>query len=316
MAYMTLDDILNRVKILISDKLIPLKVDNKNLNSELTYLKPKVEKLEREFQNLRDGITGQNFKSSDSQKISLLEQRIEQLEEIVARQQKIIETLQAEPVAQDEPEKKSFTHWIWEFKILETRTVFLQGKPEKILSRLNQALAGCEDLFDSLENLQLTQDSGIAENLRRYKSALTKLIETGDKNFAEVDEDLLSQKASELFFGVVKKNLLETVVISIYRCPENQRETYKKFLRAFNEYLKSCGIYTKYFAPGKKIDSELRSYSESVITKTTPNQSENNIIYEIERLPYFLNYYDEDNSVAALSCGAKVFVLKYGRGDS
>ncbi len=285
-----------------------------SMNANITSIKKQLaNKLDRyEFTNLRDGITGQNFKSSDSTKIELLERRIEQLEEIVANQQKIIYTLKAAPVAQVESaEKKPVTRWIWEFNILETRQIFLNGSPERILGRLRQAAAGCEELTDSLETLNLSEDKSLAENLRRYKADLQKLIETGAKKFPQIDEDILSGKASEAFFDVVKKNLLNTVVISIYRCPENRREVYREFLRAFNEYLKSCGIYTKYFAPGKKVDNEIRGFSDSVITKGTANPNEDNDIYEIERLPYFLNYCDENNSTVALCCGAKIFVRKY-----
>ena len=138
---------------------------------------------------------------------------------------------------------------------------------------------------------------------------MEKLYEKFD--FEGCDSDELSEKLTEKFFKIISENLLDNVMVAIYRGGKNVMG-YDDFLRNINQYLSKHGIYTQVIVPGMEIKGDILSSIDPPIAKRTSVASDDGKVDEVELLPYFMYYEDDDGNLETVRKRGRVVCLKYG----
>ena len=137
------------------------------------------------------------------------------------------------------------------------------------------------------------------------------------------NEDALSEEVTDAFFNTLSKFFLATIPISIYRgarqetldaedekLREEEFKFYSEFLKRVNDYLAACHIYTVPVLPKNPMTSSDIDRM-SVTRKETTNADEDNLIDEVERLPYYMDYLTEGGETENFCSEGKMVVLKY-----
>ena len=141
-----------------------------------------------------------------------------------------------------------------------------------------------------------------------YKHELNKVI---DKfNRGKFDEDILSQECTEAFFKVLSKSFLKQLMNAVWRGRKDNPEFYGRLLAKLNAYLAACRVYTIPIEP-KKFMKPSDIEHMAIISKDTPNKSEDKLIDEVERLPYNIDYLNEDGEIEHITCDGNMVVCKY-----
>ncbi len=91
---------------------------------------------------------------------------------------------------------------------------------------------------------------------------------------------------------------------------EEEFKFYSEFLKRVNDYLASCHVYTVPVLPKNPMTSNDIDRM-SVTRKETTNPDEDNLIDEVERLPYFMDYLTESGEKENFCSEGKMVVLKY-----
>lgn len=102
-------------------------------------------------------------------------------------------------------------------------------------------------------------------------------------------------------------------MLGVYRSEEKHRTEFKNLLRQLNDYLTELGVYTRYIEPGKKMDKTLRSMID-IFPKMTDDLMMNSVIDEVESLPYFMCYFDENRKQQTICSVGKLIVWNYKPG--
>ncbi|MDO5296533.1 MAG: hypothetical protein Q4F00_07880 [bacterium] len=188
------------------------------------------------------------------------------------------------------------------------RAVF-QGDWRAVRDRFAQSIRGMEGLADGLAQLPIAEPAknSFAKNIRFCREALEKFYSRFD--FEGCDEDELSEKVTEKFFKIISDNLLDSVMIAIYR--GGQAAGYERLLQNVNNYLSGHGIYTLEILPGMSAQGSVLPHIEPPIYKKTAVPSQDGLIDEVSLLPYFMAY-EEDGNLEILRKRGRVVCLKYG----
>jgi hypothetical protein len=80
-----------------------------------------------------------------------------------------------------------------------------------------------------------------------------------------------------------------------------------------NEYLSACRVYTELVEP-KKIMQHDDIEKMNIVKKDTTLESQDKIIDEVERLPYFLDYLTEDGETERFCFDGSMVLLKFDGG--
>ncbi len=197
---------------------------------------------------------------------------------------------------------------IAKFNLPKTNAVFLPKDEDGIKKALQRAL-DLDDVIGFLQKSKLESRDAFLRIIEKYKSNLSK---AADKfKFDSYDEEEVSEAATEKFFKVVQVNLLNALAVSVYRGMNSDEETYAEFAKKLNAYLTKCGIYTRYIKVGGTISA--KDYDDmNIIRKNTDKRAEDRIIAEVERLPYYINYIDEDDEIEQFCYDGSMTVLVYG----
>ena len=103
--------------------------------------------------------------------------------------------------------------------------------------------------------------------------------------------------------------LLESVASASYRGLSRQPEFYREFLGHFNRYLQRCGIYTRRVLPNGRL-TEQDKIDMKINRRDTINAANDDLIAEVERLPYYIDYLGADGSIKNLFFEGKL--IAYG----
>ena len=125
------------------------------------------------------------------------------------------------------------------------------------------------------------------------------------------DDKNLSESITPKYFNLFKQVIFDNVMIAISRGikEDKNKEFYTEFLRIVNAYLAQCGIYTQNLKSGSKIsDEDLENMT--VQTMKTDDAEKTNLIMEIERLPYRINYINELNEQKYLQHNGLMKIFK------
>lgn len=213
------------------------------------------------------------------------------------------------PIAQPKPEKP----WIAAFSLPKpsTKEAFFRGDAAAVRGKIAQSIQGLDALMIDVKRLPLKEDAGnsFLKNLRQTKTALEKLDQKF--NFAGCDEDELSERVTDKFFKIIGDNILDNIMPGIYRGGRNAAG-YEVFLQKLNSYLIQHGIYTLDISPGAAITGNLSDHIEPPILKPTMNAADDGKIDEVELLPYFMDYEDDDGDLEWLRKSGRIIIMQYG----
>ena len=206
------------------------------------------------------------------------------------------------------------------FDLKPTGRVFFTNKPDEVFQNLKIAgnLAG---LTTFLESSDFDKKDNFIRILDNYRQNLKKVSDKVRRK--KFNEDALSEEVTEAFFNTLSKHFLATIPISIYRgarqetletldSAEQAKEFkfYSDFLNKVNEYLAACHVYTAPIVP-KSTMTSTDIDRMSVTRKDTEDPAEDNVIDEVERLPYYMDYITEDGAVENFCSEGKMVVLKF-----
>ena len=129
-----------------------------------------------------------------------------------------------------------------------------------------------------------------------------------------MNEEDLSDKISETVFKVMEKKIFNNLMIALYRgiCFVKS-EANLSVINCINNYLSRCGIYTKMVRRGEIVNRDNQGYiTINPQFELTNDADKNNIISEVEKLPYFMDFYDEDGELDTYQSNGKVVIFKKG----
>lgn len=203
--------------------------------------------------------------------------------------------------------------WITSFEISEPRkpVAFFRGDAISIKNKLSRSIQDLDSLIAYVKQSQITDPAkqSFIKNLGWCMDALSKLY---DKfNFQKYDPEELSEEATNRFFKIISENLLDNIMIGIYRGGKDS-VGYEQFLQKLNRYLSNCGIYTHKILPGELVEGDLLSDIDPPISKKTSIKSDDGKVGEVELLPYFMTYEDGDGDLDSFQHRGRIIILKYG----
>lgn len=152
--------------------------------------------------------------------------------------------------------------------------------------------------------------------LENFKKKLSKIISNMEDEVLDTIDEETCENWTNDFFDVVEKFFIDKIMVSIYRTLINSYEDkptfnfFKEFLLKINNYLNENGIYTYKIYPNEKLKDEDFNYVDLIASETN-NNKEHNLIKEIEKLPYFIDYKDEYGEKEILNSKGKVYVLSF-----
>ena len=195
----------------------------------------------------------------------------------------------ANPSSEDEPK-------ILMFEIERTGEVYINGTAEEITARLKAAM-NVDEIKTFLDSSKAANKVIFLRSLDRHVRNLQKL--TYKLNFNEYEGGQTSEEITKKYFEIFKLTLLESVTATSYRGMSRQLEFYREFLKHFNQYLQRCGIYTRRVLPNGRV-TEQDLIDMKISRRETTKVANKDLIAEVERLPYYIDYVDADGGIRKL----------------
>lgn len=177
---------------------------------------------------------------------------------------------------------------------------------------IQKAFAKALDIKDLL---QCVQNANIeADNKKAYLMILEnyhKQLDRAVTKFSYDDEDEdLSERASSTFFDLLGKHILNNLAVALYRSLEYKMDdAVLLIVDSLNNYLVGCGVSTVRVKPNEKITKEIASAC-SIMIEHVDDRAMDDQILEVEKLPYYLDYIDEDGDKDKLCSNGKITVGK------
>lgn len=282
---------------------------NKLINAQAT----RIEKLENNFEKLSPIIERLMQKNETAiEKQTVAEEKTEEEQPKEA----FIDTLPVFNHFEKPKQSLSIDSWfipnqekqydIKNFDIAKTGNLFLSGDISKIKSELQKAL-NTSNIIQFLQQSSLESKQTYLNIFERYNKHIQKFID--NVNIEEDDEDIW-ENITEDFFKIVQNDILSNFMIGIYRGIKNGNKLYEVFLNEVNKYLTSCCIYTRYIHPDIKYTKD--DLNDMVpLKKETSDIEKDDYIDEVERLPYYIDYLNEDREKEYFCYDGRFVILKY-----
>lgn len=162
--------------------------------------------------------------------------------------------------------------------------------------------------------LNCIQNANIdADNKKAYLMILEnyhKQLDRAVTKFSYDDEEDLSERASSTFFDLLGKHILNNLAVALYRSLEYKLDdAVLLIVDSLNHYLVGCGVTTVSVKPNEKITKEIASVC-SIMIEHVDDRAKDDHILEVEKLPYYLDYIDEDGDKDKLYSNGKITVGK------
>ena len=200
--------------------------------------------------------------------------------------------------------------WIKFFSLIKSAmpVAYFHGDGAIVKSKLSQSIQDMDGLITYLSQSKIEEPArtSFMKNLRWCMEALEKLY--GKFDFDGCDQEELSEEITGKFFRIISENLLDNVLVAIYRGGKDATD-YQDFLKTVNSYLT---IYTEEITPGMSLEGDMLSNIEPPIAKQTPIPADDGKVDEVELLPYFMVYEDDDGNLDTVRKRGRVVRLKYG----
>ena len=294
------------------------------LESEVDRLKkaPSAASVQKEVETLKDANKQLSNRLSEIEQEHLaLKSRLENAEkkniglanrltQLESNYQELLKKVEAleKPVTvvpvPEPPTKKTIEHFYLE------NTAVLKFANNRIAIKKAFAKA-----LDTQDLLQCVQNANIeADNKKAYLMILEnyhKQLDRAVTKFSYDDEDEdLSERASSTFFDLLGKHILNNLAVALYRSLEYKMDdAVLLIVDSLNNYLVGCGVSTVSVKPNEKITKEIASVC-SIMIEHVDDRAMDDQILEVEKLPYYLDYIDEDGDKDKLYSNGKITVGK------
>ena len=305
--------------------------DLRQLQSSLKNFQTKIEELQSANKNfdtrLKSLESSKISQSPAEQKIPALEKKIAELNSVLVQYQNYfvqiqnnLNNLQKKFTAENEPPPTPVTAKPTPVKITppEIRDFQIKNLNKPLftnnLSDVAKSISVIENLSgltSFLENSNFDKKETFIRLIKNYQQNLQKFTDKIKRG--KFDEDNFSEEVSEAFFDTLSKYFLATVPVSIYRGRKENPKFYSEFLARINSYLATCHVYTELIEP-KKFMKHDDVEKMNIVKKDTAVKSNDKIIDEVERLPYFLDYLTENNELEHYCFEGKMVVFKFDGG--
>ena len=266
---------------------------------ENTTLKQKISEQEKRFLELEEKNAQQ------IREISEVKKELESLRETLKR---LMEANLASPTPPAPPQP-----WIKSFSLSKSTSpeAFFHGEGTIVKMKLVQSIQNMDGLITYLTQSKITEPArtSFMKNLNWCEEALLKLYRNFD--FDGCDSEEISEEITSRFFKIISEYLLDNVMVAIYRGGKDA-VGYQEFLQNVNSYLSKQGIYTEDIVPGTMIEGGMLSDIDPPISKETTVATDDGKVDEVELLPYFMFYEDDDGNLDTVRKRGRVVRLKYG----
>ncbi len=290
------------VKIL-EQRIATLEADNQNLVKKNAELSAQILQHQNYFTQIQTTFNNQQAFNKN------LESNVDTFSKEVELQKKINDEFDAR-IKKLESFKETPTLTIKDFHIKKSNRLFFTNEPRDA----ERSLATAEkvtEIIDFLKKSNFSKKENFIQLLENYYRNLQKFADKLKRG--KFDEDNFSEEASKAFFSVLSKYLLMALPVSIYRGIKENPAFYAAFLKKINSYLAACNVYTELVEPNKLMThGDLEKMN--VIKKTTDVKNKDKLIDEVERLPYFLDYLNEDDEIEYCSFEGTMTVMKFEGG--
>lgn len=275
-------------------------------NNELNRKKEKIYELEREKSKLSEELRKLNLKNEEKQNnlyskdTGIIENKKQDAQITVNEELALDKTTsrESEKILYDKEAIDNF------YIVPNDNLLFNENNLNNI-----DAFKKIKDLDGIINFLKASnnEDKNIyIKILNKFSEMINKFINNID--FDNYDEDELSEELSEGFFKILKKYFIDKLMIGIYRGLKTKNNFYLEFLNHINSYLKGCNVYTRLLKVNTKKTKE-DDNDIDILPKPTEDENQNNVIEEIEMLPYYLNYIDEYGEIEAMFIRGRAVVL-------
>ena len=262
-----------------------------------------LQSLRAEWQNAlqQERIAREQAEQRFEEEKTLWTQRNKELE-------KRIEKLETLDVPASTPESVSILEpRIVKFNIPKNEKPFFHGTKEEVCAQMEESLQ-MNNLLEFLSASELPQAGTWKRNIERFQDRLRRFYHNYD--LEDDDETEWSEALSTKFFTELFDRCLDNMMIAIYRGWTEDEVFYQEFLAKWNDYLAHCHISTRLVRPSVKMSE--RDYDDmNPILKDTQDVSEDKMIDEVEKLPYYLFYTDDVGDLTYIKRDGSMVVLHY-----
>ena len=305
----------NAVKIL-EQRLSALEADNQNLTKKLADQNALITQHQNYFAQIQTAFNNmQNNFVAQSQFSEQLERQKKFYADFEERFKKFDERLKKLEGGKTDSGAGTTTPpvppiKIDDFQVKKSNRQFFTNDPrdaEKSLATAEKV----SEIIDFLKNSNFAKRESFIQLIENYRRNLQKFADKLKRG--KFDEDNFSEEASKAFFSTLSKYFLTALPVSIYRGNKENPAFYSAFLKKINEYLAACHVYTELIKPQKFMThNDLEKMT--IIKKSTGVKTQDKMIDEVERLPYFLEYLTEDGDIEHCCFEGTMTVMKFEGG--
>ena len=108
----------------------------------------------------------------------------------------------------------------------------------------------------------------------------------------------------------MQKSLLKMLPVAILRGSARNPSFYEGLLAELNQYLQQCGVYTLLPSSKEYFDTEDCNFME-ILPLPRKNHADDKRVESIERLPYCLDYLDEDEERQVCRVDGQISVYRF-----
>ena len=298
----------------LQEKIAALEGQIADLQKELIQLREKSKENIRQSQLQQRIKALEDIAKKQSERIDLYEKQncqlyktLEALEEKINQQAQKNQSLELNVSEQAVPAQPEEDSLLTAFQIENRRNLLLSGNAEAIKNEL-QPVLHIKPILDYLKQSDFEQKAIYIKMFDKLKNDVEKFIDT---LVIDSDDDVF-ENVTEAFFKIIKKDLLSTLMVAIRRGMniEKDRPFYVQLLELINTYLRSCCIYTEKIEEGIKYTDAILDKMEP-LRKPTSDIAKDKEIEEIERLPYCIDFFNEDGERESMCYEGQCVILKY-----
>lgn len=302
-----------------SDEYIAEEVE-KQVTSKTADLRQQVELLQQQVQGLQQQMQGlQQTVQSQRQQLQkqnqVLQKLLQQFPVGQGQSPKEAPAATDLPVSPAKPEKAAqakATLSIAAFALAPAKGLLIRAEDD-VPSAL-QKVKQIQPLQQVLQAYPSEEADIIGRMLARYLQKVERLAEKLPQEQKKWDEEEISEAVTEKIFSLLQKNLLTVLPVTIQRGYAAKPEFYGQLLTVFNQYLQQCSVYTR--QPESQDYLAEADYDFMQIQPlAAKTQADDGRVDSIERLPYFLDYVDEDGERQHYQYDGQMYVYRYDAGE-
>lgn len=285
---------------LLEQKISVLENENKALIKKFSEQNAILLQWQNSFTQVQNNLNELQKQVSEQQKIiALYELRLKDLPKNAP--------ITAPHVATPAPQKNLT---IYNFQIKKTNAPLFSNNPADVPKTL-AVIENLTEITDFLESSTFDKKEDFISLIKNYRRNLKKFIDKVRSQ--KFDEDAFSEEASGAFFDTLSNYFLSILPVSIYRGNKENFKFYSDLLEKVNKYLAACRVYTEFIEP-KNLMKHDDIEKMDIVKKDTADKSQDKIIDEVERLPYFLDYLTSDDDTEHFQLDGKMVVFKFDGG--